>query len=203
MKKEIKTELTRERIMEAAMDEFGSKGYSGASLNNICDRGISKGLLYHNFKNKDQLYLACIDRCFKCLTDFLMEKNTGMSIRKYMDARLQFFNEHDKEARLFFETILQPPKKLNEQIQELRQDFDMFNKRMYEKMISEIKLRDGVSTKDAMEYFSLMQNMFNGYFSSPVFCEMTFSDVVAVHEQSLSRMLDFMIYGIAERGENK
>lgn len=199
MKKEIKTEITRERIMEAAMDEFGSKGYSGASLNNICDRGISKGLLYHNFKNKDQLYLACIDRCLKKLTDFLMEKNTNMDIRKYMDARLQFFDEYDKEARLFFETILQPPQKLKEQIQELRKDFDLFNKHIYEKMISEMKLREGVSQRDAMEYFSLMQNMFNGYFSSPVFCEMTFTDVVAAHEQTLSKMLDYMIYGIAER----
>lgn len=199
MKKEIKTEITRERIMEAAMDEFGSKGYSGASLNNICDRGISKGLLYHNFKNKDQLYLACIDRCLKKLTHFLIEKNTNMDIRKYMDARLQFFDEHDKEARLFFETILQPPQKLKEQIQELRKDFDLFNKGIYEKMISEMKLREGVSQRDAMEYFSLMQNMFNGYFSSPVFCEMAFSDVVTAHEQSLSKMLDYMIYGIAER----
>lgn len=199
MKKEIKTEITRERIMEAAMDEFGSKGYSGASLNNICDRGISKGLLYHNFKNKDQLYLACIDRCLKKLIDFLMEKNTNMDIRKYMDARLQFFDQYDKEARLFFETILQPPQKLKEQIQELRKDFDLFNKHIYEKMISEMKLREGVSQRDAMEYFSLMQNMFNGYFSSPVFCEMTFTDVVAAHEQTLSKMLDYMIYGIAER----
>lgn len=199
MKKEIKTEITRERIMEAAMDEFGSKGYSGSSLNNICDRGISKGLLYHNFKNKDQLYLACIDRCLKKLTDFLVEKNTNMDIRKYMDARLQFFDEYDKEARLFFETILQPPHKLKEQIQELRKDFDLFNKGIYEKMISEMKLREGVSQRDAMEYFSLMQNMFNGYFSSPVFCEMTFTDVVAAHEQTLSKMLDYMIYGIAER----
>lgn len=35
------------------MQEFGSKGYRGASLNTICEAGIPKGLLYHNFKNKD------------------------------------------------------------------------------------------------------------------------------------------------------
>ena len=58
MRKETKTERTKERILAAAMDEFGSKGYAASSLNNICNAGISKGLLYHNFKSKDDLFLA-------------------------------------------------------------------------------------------------------------------------------------------------
>ena len=36
MKKEEKTELTKERILTAAMEEFGEKGYAAAALNNIC-----------------------------------------------------------------------------------------------------------------------------------------------------------------------
>ena len=43
MKKEEKTELTRKRILAAAMKEFGENGYQGASLNRICDIGIPKG----------------------------------------------------------------------------------------------------------------------------------------------------------------
>ena len=58
MKKEEKTGLTKERILLAAMEEFGEKGYAAASLNNICAAGIPKGLLYHNYENKDALYLA-------------------------------------------------------------------------------------------------------------------------------------------------
>ena len=61
MKKAEKTELTKKKILHQAMQEFGSKGYRGASLNAICEAGIPKGLLYHNFKNKDALYLACND----------------------------------------------------------------------------------------------------------------------------------------------
>lgn len=52
MKKAEKTELTKKKILHRAMQEFGSKGYRGASLNAICEAGIPKGLLYHNFKNK-------------------------------------------------------------------------------------------------------------------------------------------------------
>lgn len=46
MKREEKTKLTRERIIAASIDEFGSKGYAMASVNNVCDAGIAKGLIY-------------------------------------------------------------------------------------------------------------------------------------------------------------
>ena len=80
MRKEEKTERTKERILVAAMDEFGSKGYAASSLNNICNAGISKGLLYHNFENKDELFLACVRQCFHSLSEYLKGKNVGTEI---------------------------------------------------------------------------------------------------------------------------
>lgn len=74
MKKEEKTGLTKERILLAAMEEFGEKGYAAASLNNICAAGIPKGLLYHNYENKDALYLACVKQSFSILMNCLQEK---------------------------------------------------------------------------------------------------------------------------------
>lgn len=46
MKKEEKTELTKAKIFEAAMKEFGTKGYAADSVNNICKTGINKGLIH-------------------------------------------------------------------------------------------------------------------------------------------------------------
>lgn len=61
MKKAEKTERTKERILQAAMEEFGRKGYAAATIGAICsEHGIAKGLLYHNFVGKDDLYLACV-----------------------------------------------------------------------------------------------------------------------------------------------
>ena len=59
MKREEKTRLTRERIISAGIKEFGTKGYSGASINSVSDSGIAKGLLYHNF-TKYELYKRAI-----------------------------------------------------------------------------------------------------------------------------------------------
>lgn len=75
MKQEERTSLTRERIIKAAMQEFGTKGYAGTTLNAICSEGgISKGLFYHNFSGKNALYLACVSQCFASLMAYLREK---------------------------------------------------------------------------------------------------------------------------------
>ena len=57
MKQQEKTQRTRERILEAAVVEFGTKSYEAASINAICARsGVPKGLLYYHFPSKDALY---------------------------------------------------------------------------------------------------------------------------------------------------
>lgn len=78
MRKEEKTKLTYERILSAAMEEFGTKSYDSASLTTLCnEKRISKGLVYHNFKNKDELYLKCVEECFKEMTAYFQSKRSG------------------------------------------------------------------------------------------------------------------------------
>lgn len=201
MKKELKTELTKQKILLAATREFGEKGYSAASLNTVCDSGISKGLIYHNFKNKDTIYLACVSRCFSALTEYLREHCTKASPQEYMDARLLFFKQNEDMARLFFEALLLPPAHLKNEVEDLKKDFDEFNRSLYLDMLSTLSLRPDVTQNDAMEYFSMMQHMFNAYFSRPDFDSTPFSQRMLVHEASLSKVLDFMLYGIAQRKE--
>ncbi|MFT8314405.1 MAG: TetR/AcrR family transcriptional regulator [Clostridium sp.] len=53
----------KEEILEAALEEFSRKGYSGAKISDIVKRaGISQGLIYHYYKSKDELYLAVIEK---------------------------------------------------------------------------------------------------------------------------------------------
>ena len=72
MKREEKNQQTRRRIMDSALAEFAANGYGGSSVNTICAaQGISKGIVYHYFESKDELYLACVEECFQCLTAHL------------------------------------------------------------------------------------------------------------------------------------
>ena len=199
MKKEEKTELTREKILNAAIIEFGTKGYEGASLNNICnDYGISKGLIYHNFKGKDEIYLHCVRRCFDAITEYFQKESTDSDMHQYMELRLRFFSQHPHYARIFFESVLQSPKHLKEEIRGFKRDFDELNMKIYRLAISKLTLRDGVTEQEALEYYSMVQNMYHGLFQYGAFDHEDFYALMDAHETKLAKILDLMLYGIAK-----
>ncbi|MFR5712295.1 MAG: TetR/AcrR family transcriptional regulator [Clostridium sp.] len=75
MKREEKNQQMRRRIMDSALAEFSGQDYGASSVNNICSaQGISKGIIYHYFKTKDELFLACVKECFSLLTAYLSER---------------------------------------------------------------------------------------------------------------------------------
>ena len=199
MKREEKSELTRERILQAAIEEFGTNGYDASALNTICSKnGISKGLIYYNFVDKDDLYLACVSRCFSKVTEFLEAQDVQDDLEKYMTMRFQYFSEHPHHSRIFFEAMLQPPQALREKIRELRKNFDSFNRGIYQVALSKMKMREGVTEKDAVDYFEILHEMFNGYFGSPAYAGKDFENLVTDHEKWLYKMLNFMLYGLVE-----
>ena len=201
MKKEEKTELTKKKILMAAVQEFGLNGYRGASLNAVCESGISKGLVYHNFQNRDELYLACVALCFQSLTECLKEADIGNDLEKYMRVRMEYFKEHEMEANIFFEAVLQPPEALYPQICALKKEFDQLNKAIYQEILDTIQLREEITYDEAMMYFTMLQNMFNSFFSSQSCRNIPLSDKMNIHERDLPKILDFMLYGIARRND--
>lgn len=57
-------EATDERILVAAMDAFGTRGYGGTSLDDLAsDLGIRKQTILYWFPSKEVLLTAVVDRC--------------------------------------------------------------------------------------------------------------------------------------------
>lgn len=55
---------TADRILDAAMDAFGTRGYDGTSLDDLArDLGIRKQTILYWFPSKDALLTAVVDRC--------------------------------------------------------------------------------------------------------------------------------------------
>lgn len=198
MKKSEKTELTISKILEAAMNEFGKNGYSGGTINQICHSGINKGLLYHNFKGKDDLYLTCLKQSCEKLVHYLQQEGRSENPERYLSSRMDFFHHYPNEARIFFEALLSPPPHLSGEILLILSDFNALNEKMYNQALNPLVLRDGVTKDDALWYFHLMQLMLNGYFSSPAFQNTDFSEKVKTHEMMIPKLLDYMLYGIAK-----
>ena len=57
-----KAEKTKQYIIEKTAPVFNKKGYAGTSLNDIIDHtGLTKGSIYGNFENKDEVALAAFE----------------------------------------------------------------------------------------------------------------------------------------------
>ncbi len=55
--------LTRDRLMDAALESFAEKGVLASTVEEICERaGFTRGAFYSNFESKDDLCIAVIAR---------------------------------------------------------------------------------------------------------------------------------------------
>jgi TetR/AcrR family transcriptional repressor of nem operon len=77
-----KAEKTRAYIIEKAAPIFNIKGYSGTSLSDLVEAtGLTKGSIYGNFENKDEIAIAAYHhnakRLSKRLDEACMERNTA------------------------------------------------------------------------------------------------------------------------------
>jgi AcrR family transcriptional regulator len=64
-KKRANGEASRQRILDAAADIAGERGYEGTSINLVRERsGLPASSIYWHFKDKDELIAAIIDRSF-------------------------------------------------------------------------------------------------------------------------------------------
>jgi AcrR family transcriptional regulator len=65
-KRRANGEASRRRILEAAADIAGERGYEGTSINLVSERsGLPASSIYWHFKDKDELIAAVIDRSFQ------------------------------------------------------------------------------------------------------------------------------------------
>lgn len=195
MKKTLKTEMTKRKILDAAVEEFGTYGYDGATVNQICQKhGISKGLIYHNFENKDDLYLACVEEAVNGFISFMQGKSFASDFKYYMQERYSFFEKNPCYSRLIFDFLLTDDKTFAEKIRQVKDKYDNFNRDIYLSAIDTLKLRKGVTRGDALDYYTLLQNMLNSYLSTG---KAGAENIIENHEKNLETILDFMLYGIA------
>lgn len=63
--RERRRELTRTTLLAAAAEVFAARGFHGASLDEIAETaGFTRGAIYKNFANKEDLFFAVCDNDF-------------------------------------------------------------------------------------------------------------------------------------------
>jgi Transcriptional regulator len=177
----------RDRILNAAINEFAQKGYKNASTNEIVkEAGISKGLIFHYFKNKKQLYLFLYDYLMEIIGEeyfqklWLDEKDFLEKMRMASLIKLELFRRHPLIFKFFLTAY-------SETDVEVKEEVDIRNQKMIEINLPRIydnvdmsNLREGVDHQKAVK---LIVWALEGYANSKIpefktMDELGFSDLV-------------------------
>lgn len=87
-------------ILAAAMDEFAQYGYAGGRVDRIAERAdINKRLIYYYFGNKDDLFLAVLERTYADIRAaeqalHLDEMDPVQAIRQLVSFTWHYYLEH-------------------------------------------------------------------------------------------------------------
>lgn len=153
-------ERSREEIYQAALEEFGADGYDAVTMERICVRhGISKGMMYHYFSHKDELFLLCVEKTFAELKDHLeqeLPELTGMdfpeAVKAFFMTRESFFQSRPLEKTIFENALLYPPRSLAAKIQGLHAPLRDLNRAFFWRLAPQMPLRPGLEAADAARY---------------------------------------------------
>lgn len=210
MKREEKSAASRQRILSAAMEEFSQRGYEGASLSTLCtEKEISKGLIYHYFTGKDELYLLCVAQCFDDFTLCLEHAAKALcgSVRKklgdYFDTRLRFFAEIPRYPGIFADAVFNTPPSLAEQISQRRAGFDQLNLSVLTAILKSQPLRPGLTPEEVAEDFRAYMDYFNLRFRADMRAGQPVKEILLEHEEKCRRQLDILLYGVWERNNEE
>ena len=192
--------------MDSALTEFSKKGYGASSINTICSaENISKGIIYHYFSTKDDLFLACVEECFTLLTEYLKtglcseEEGAAERLEEYFSVRMDFFRENPVYQRIFCEAVITPPEHLRSGIQKRKQGFDLLNDQILEQILESVALRPQVTKDEVVDMFRRFQDFINANRQIVEFSRKEFE----IHEENCGKAMDILLYGVVNKGERK
>lgn len=204
MKREEKNQQMRRRIMDSALSEFSEQGYGASSINAICaSQDISKGIIYHYFKTKDDLFLSCVEECFDRLTEYLrthiqLERGSiEERLEGYFTARLAFFQEHSVYQRIFCEVVMTPPAHLKAEIRKRKQEFDELNIRIQDQLLAPVSFRSHITKEEVIETFRQFQDFINANDQMTGAGRQDFES----REARCRKALNILLYGVIAREE--
>ncbi len=99
-------EKTRREILAAAMQEFASKGYSGARVDDIvANTSTTKPMVYYHFGSKEKLYAAVMEAAYGGTRNKerdlrLDELPPKQALQKLIEVTFEHHAEHPEYVRL-------------------------------------------------------------------------------------------------------
>lgn len=152
---------SRRRILTAAAAEFGAHDYDAVTMDSICARhGLSKGLMYHYYAGKEELFLACVQAVFDALVRTLSEHEQALSalppeqaLCGFLVLRERYFQQFPVQKNLFENALIRTPPALAGKIQAMRGPLRACNLRfLRQAVLRRLPLRPGLTEEQVTRY---------------------------------------------------
>lgn len=86
MKQQLKSQQSKQAILQAGLDLFSSQGYRATTLKEIAQAaGMSTGRVYHHFTNKLEIFTTLIDQYWSILKDPDLKLNQLSQAARFPD----------------------------------------------------------------------------------------------------------------------
>ena len=121
-------EATRERILDAAEQQFAEHGYEGTTLREIATAvGIREPSLYTHYANKEAIYAAVIDRALLPFSAALLNWNqselTVQSLFEVPAKLVALHSRHPHSAQILHREFSSPPQRISPKVLHWQQQF--------------------------------------------------------------------------------
>lgn len=205
---------SRTRILNAAIHEFGEKGYKQGSTNVICERlNISKGIIFYHFGSKEQLFMEAAKRCMEEF-DTYMRKNfikgdtPSEGIRGCCLKRKDFFTLNPGHLRIFGEIQYNNDEYEGLICIELRKLYEKHTYDIIDQILEDVELNTRISREEniwlavrLVELIDLeVKNRYQKQKKEGIIIDSTIEEQLLDEQmQDYEGYLDALLYGILKR----
>jgi len=143
------TEDRRQKVLEAAIDEFAAKGYSATSINDIASNAhISIGSMYSYFASKEDLFLTIVNNAYfvmeKILNDIAVSSTDVFEcVEKMLFASRKFALEYPQLNQIYLDITTQA---LSQMSVRLSSKLEMITPQLLSNIIKQAKTEGKVSS---------------------------------------------------------
>ncbi len=157
-------ETKKDKILWAGLKEFSEHGFDKASTDRISkDAGVSKGLIFHYYGSKENLYLFAVN---KCIDDIFEEFNNVKfddlefidALIKIMELKYSFFLKNPMHYKILINSFYNTPKKMLKKLEHRNSELRQMGINIIVDMIKDLPLKEDVLVSDIAVLVSSIAN---------------------------------------------
>jgi len=200
-------DIKRSVIMQAALQEFAQQGYEKASTNQITQKaGVSKGLLFHYFGSKKQLYLDTLDMCIDHFLICMDEKLDSISkdiFQRIIDVnliKLEMLTSEPVMQQIVTQAFLDPPEEVKSEIQTRQERIEKQYLPYLTNEIDTRSFRKDIESYRLVNYIVMVVNSLGDkYIQAYKAANCQYPEVLQDFIVELEEYLDLIKYGVCEQ----